>query len=222
MSRAAGRPLVTVSNHASTLDDPCLFSAIMPWRFFFTESSHQRVRWTLCANDICHQNKLLSDFFLAGKTLPIVRGGGTDQPILRLMQERLRSHGDWLHVFPEGRVRQDGHMNKMKAGLAHVLCGVADASPIVLPFHHRGMEDVFRIKTTVPRVGQSVHIIVGEPVDLADLLARCRKVRLWRLDAAVSRHVAACACVLRNQDARAALKTRSCVDVASLRVCRRA
>ena len=175
-SREAGRPLVTVSNHASTLDDPCLLSAMLPWRFFASEASHGQVRWTLCANDICHQNRLLSDFFLAGKTLPIVRGGGQDQAIMQLMRERLRTHGDWLHLFPEGRVRQDGQMNKLKSGLAHLLCGIADVNPVVLPFHHRGMENVLRVKTVLPHIGNNIHIIVGQPIEMADLLRRCRKV----------------------------------------------
>jgi monolysocardiolipin acyltransferase len=159
------------------MDDPCLLCAMLPWSFFATESSHERVRWTLCANDICHQSRLLSDFFRAGKTLPIVRGGGPEQPILQLMAERLRTHGDWLHVFPEGKVRQDGRMNKLKSGLAHVLCGIADAQPVVLPFHHRGMEEVLRVKTFVPHVGKRVSVLVGQPIELADLLQRCRKVR---------------------------------------------
>jgi hypothetical protein len=159
--------------HATFRD---LLSAMLPWKFFATEASHGHVRWTLCANDICHQNRLLSDFFLAGKTLPIVRGGGQDQAIMQLMRERLRTHGDWLHLFPEGRVRQDGQMNKLKSGLAHLLCGIADADPIVLPFHHRGMENVLRVKTTLPHVGNKIHIIVGQPIEMADLLSRCRKV----------------------------------------------
>ena len=198
-SREAGRPLVTVSNHASTLDDPCLLSAMLPWRFFASEASHGQVRWTLCANDICHQNRLLSDFFLAGKTLPIVRGGGQDQAIMQLMRERLRTHGDWLHLFPEGRVRQDGQMNKLKSGLAHLLCGIADANPIVLPFHHRGMENVLRVKTAVPHVGNKIHVIVGQPIEMADLLRRCRKVRSrgpWRA------HMT-CSCGHRRRRSRA-------------------
>jgi monolysocardiolipin acyltransferase len=93
------------------------------------------------------------------------------------MAERLRTHGDWLHVFPEGKVRQDGRMNKLKSGLAHVLCGIADAQPVVLPFHHRGMEEVLRVKTFVPHVGKRVNVLVGQPIELADLLQRCRKVR---------------------------------------------
>ena len=174
-ARRAGQPLVTVSNHASTLDDPTLFCAMLPLRHFATESRHGRVRWTLCANDICHGSQRLSDFFLAGKTLPIVRGAGPGQPILALVAQQLRAHGDWLHVFPEGRVRQDGQMNPLKAGLAGVLCDLADTSPVVLPFHHRGMERVMVAKTQTPRINNRVRILVGEPIEMADLLARCRK-----------------------------------------------
>jgi len=173
--RPAGQPLVTVSNHASTLDDPTLFCAMLPLRHFATESSHGRVRWTLCANDICHSSRLVSQFFLAGKTLPIVRGGGPSQPILSLVAEQLRSRGDWLHVFPEGRVRQDGQLNPLKLGLASVLCDLADSSPVVLPFHHRGMEQVMVVKAAVPRINNRVRILVGEPIPMADLLARCRQ-----------------------------------------------
>lgn len=65
-------------------------------------------------------------------------------------------------------------MNPLKTGLARLLCDVAEADPIVLPFHHSGMEGAMRVKTTVPRVNQRVRVLVGEPLDMADLLARCR------------------------------------------------
>ena len=175
MGREAGRPLITVSNHASTFDDPGLLSVMLPWSFYTSEWRHQKVRWALCANDICHSRPFISAFFLAGKTLPIVRGAGREQPIMAVVEERLRRHGDWLHVFPEGRVRQDGQMNPLKTGLAQILCGVADAQPIVLPFHHRGMEDVMRIPSKRPATGKHVHVLVGEPVQLADLLQRCKQ-----------------------------------------------
>ncbi len=41
-------------------------------------------------------------FFLNGKTLPINRKRGTDQPIMHIAAELVR-RGDWLHVFPEAR-----------------------------------------------------------------------------------------------------------------------
>ena len=114
-ARAPGAGLLTVSNHVrsrvaaalhirpsrpmrarparappqrSTLDDPGLWSALLPLRFFASEGAHGQVRWVLCANDVCHKSRLLRDFFLLGKTLPVVRGGGTQQPVLGLLARR--------------------------------------------------------------------------------------------------------------------------------------
>jgi|AntAceMinimDraft_11_1070367.scaffolds.fasta_scaffold61895_1 hypothetical protein len=40
--------LITVSNHASTFDDPGVLSYLIPFRYFMTEPSHGGVRWTMC------------------------------------------------------------------------------------------------------------------------------------------------------------------------------
>lgn len=72
---------------AGTMDDPSLFSAIFPWRWFLTEPSHHEVRWSLCAKEVCFKNELLRQFFLNGKVLPIERGGGIDQPVMKVAGE---------------------------------------------------------------------------------------------------------------------------------------
>lgn len=45
--------------------------------------------------------------------------------------------------------------------------------PIVLPFYHSGMGRVMPQGSLVPRFGKTVHVTVGKPVGLADLLPRC-------------------------------------------------
>ncbi len=52
-------------------------------------------------------------FFLNGKTLPIDRGGGIDQPVIGVVARRLAA-GDWLHVYPEGRVQPAGDVGGFK------------------------------------------------------------------------------------------------------------
>ena len=52
-------------------------------------------------------------FFLNGKTLPIQRGGGTDQPIMSVAAARLRQ-GDWLHMFPEGKINFHGRLGAFR------------------------------------------------------------------------------------------------------------
>lgn len=135
-ARPPGRGLLSVSNHTSTLDDPALFAALLPLSLFATDplggggggrqqadnnggdendfpaGGGRSVRWSLCAADICfNKGKLLSDFFLAGKTLPVERGAkkGVAQPATEAAAEVLRG-GGWVHVFPEGRVEPSGRL----------------------------------------------------------------------------------------------------------------
>lgn len=61
-SRPPGIPLVTVSNHMSTMDDPLL------WGFKgFPVTDAKLSRWALAAEDICFKSSMLSYFFRLGK-----------------------------------------------------------------------------------------------------------------------------------------------------------
>ncbi|XP_059597867.1 N-acylphosphatidylethanolamine synthase isoform X3 [Vitis vinifera] len=96
-SRPPGIPLITVSNHMSTLDDPVM------WGFKgFPSMDAKLARWVLAAEDICFKNALLSYFFrlvnYTGKCIPITRGAGIYQEHMNEALERL-SDGAW--VMPE-------------------------------------------------------------------------------------------------------------------------
>ena len=182
LARPPGQGLLTVSNHASTLDDPFLFTHLMPWAFYLTEHQHGRTRWALCAKDVCFKHDLLAQFFLSGKTLPVVRGGGIGQEIMQVAAERLAS-GDWLHVFPEGgipthfegRTMEGTRLGRMRWGAAKLICDNANRPPVVLPFFHRGMEAVQPKGSVFPKPGHGVTMTVGEPLELADLLHACKR-----------------------------------------------
>lgn len=105
----------------STMDDPTLFSAMLPWPYFLTEHLHHNMRWTLCAREICYRNLLLGQFFQSGKTLPVVRGEGLSQPIMATVAGEV-AHGRWLHIFPEGRVNYTGTLGPMRWGVGKVVC----------------------------------------------------------------------------------------------------
>lgn len=121
-SRPNGLPLITVSNHMSTLDDPLL------WGFKgFPSCDANLSRWVLAAEDICFKSSPLSYFFrlgkceflclfwlssecscicvggfvsdlviCAGKCIPITRGGGIYQEHMNEALERL-SEGAWVN-----------------------------------------------------------------------------------------------------------------------------
>jgi monolysocardiolipin acyltransferase len=175
--RPPGEGLITVSNHTSTLDDPALLCALLPWRFFATEAAHGRVRWALCARELCYANPFLAAFFASGKTLPVERGAGVGQPVMRVAAGEV-ARGGWLHLFPEGRVGYSGALGPLRWGVGKVVCDAAlargGAPPTVLPFYHSGMGGVMPRRARVPRAGRRVDIVVGEPVALEPaLIARC-------------------------------------------------
>ena len=67
------RPLITYSNHASCLDDPLMWGALLPLKWQFNSDRH---RWSGAAAEVCFSKKWHSMFFSLGKTFPIIRGEG--------------------------------------------------------------------------------------------------------------------------------------------------
>ncbi|OAE33885.1 hypothetical protein AXG93_3037s1080 [Marchantia polymorpha subsp. ruderalis] len=186
-SRPSDTPLVTVSNHMSTvglrsvpvsmyrLDDPLM------WGMKGLPITDPKLsRWTLTAEDICFTNPIFSYFFRLGKCLPVRRGAGIHQPY---MDEALDviNRGDWLHTFPEGKLSQEeGPMRRLKWGTASLIAR-ASVQPIVLPIAHSGYEKVPKVwpssVTTVlpenymfgrrpllPLPMKRITIVVGEPM----------------------------------------------------------
>lgn len=104
----------------STIDDPTLHCALLPASFFFTEHRHRKNRWVTCAEEMCFRNEFLRSvqiplrglkvhpsflrqFFMTGKTLPVKRGGGVNQPVMIKLAQMIKK-GGWVHIFPEGNV----------------------------------------------------------------------------------------------------------------------
>ena len=71
-SRNKNEALLTVSNHCSTIDDPTLFASFTPAYLKISPVGNEKVRWTLCSQEICFKNDLLGSMFGAGKVMPIV------------------------------------------------------------------------------------------------------------------------------------------------------
>ena len=65
------------------------------------------MRWGACAQEICFANDFFSFFFGCGKVLPVRRGNGVMQHSWTLFATQVKK-GQWVHVFPEAAVYQDG------------------------------------------------------------------------------------------------------------------
>ena len=74
-----------------------------------------------------HSRVLRSQFFLSGKTLPIERGQGLRQPAMQTAAQLL-AQGDWVHLFPEGRVSFSGRLQACRWGVGKLICDAVTQS----------------------------------------------------------------------------------------------
>jgi len=170
--RSPGRPLITVANHTSTVDDPMLLAAITPWSLLTSPSAS---RWGWCAQEFCFTNPIVSAFFTLGKVFAVRRGGGLYQPAMSEAMAHMQS-GHWMHVFPEGKCDQDGKgVSELRWGIGKL---IADSSvrPVVVPFVHRGMERVMPFGSMIPKSGHKVRVLVGDPIQFDDIFDRFNKL----------------------------------------------
>ncbi|CAG0891176.1 unnamed protein product [Cyprideis torosa] len=161
--RNSGQGLVTVCNHYSCYDDPGLWSAILPYREFFQPKT---MRWSSAAEDICFTNKPYSWFFSSGKVVPLVRGWGVYQKGMDFLLHRL-NEGQWVHIFPEGRVNLQKQPIRLKWGVGRLVAEAAK-TPLVLPFWHIGMDRVLPpLPPYIPRFRKKVLVVFGDPIDFS-------------------------------------------------------
>lgn len=169
---SANVPLLTVSNHHSCFDDPGIWG-VLPLRQICNKNV---TRWSLAAHDICFTNRLHSRFFMSGKCIPVVRGAGVHQPAIDVCIEKLAA-GDWVHIFPEGKVNVTKETVRFKWGIGRILFETP-RMPTIVPIWHEGMDTV--LPNTPPYIlqfGKKITINVGEPIDLQELVERLRAER---------------------------------------------
>lgn len=168
-------PLVTFSNHISCIDDPVLWGSILPLSYYFRK--HEYVRWSAAAREICFSKRWHSILFALGKTFPIDRGAGINQPAMEFALGLLR-HNQWLHFFPEGRVMRDANNQPItnidrgynfKWGLSKLIIDYLKHGDNnnankgkqirLLPFYHVGLDEILPVgRPYIPRTGKKITV----------------------------------------------------------------
>ncbi|KAE9593694.1 putative transferase [Lupinus albus] len=168
LERPKGKPLLTVSNHVASMDDPLVIASLLPPKVLMDAKN---LRWTLCATDRCFKNPVTSAFFRSLKVLPVARGEGIYQKGMDMAILKL-NHGGWVHLFPEGSRSRDGGktMGSSKRGVGRLVLD-GDSMPIVVPFVHTGMQDIMPIGASFPRIGKMVTVLIGDPINFDDILS---------------------------------------------------
>ncbi|KAK7337744.1 hypothetical protein VNO77_18331 [Canavalia gladiata] len=167
LERPKDKPLLTVSNHVASMDDPLVIASLLPPHVLLDAKN---LRWTLCATDRCFKNPVTSAFFRSVKVLPVSRGDGIYQEGMDMALSKL-NHGGWVHIFPEGSRSRDGGktMGSSKRGVGRLVLD-GDSMPLVVPFVHTGMQEIMPVGANFPRIGKMVTVLIGDPINFEDIL----------------------------------------------------
>ena len=144
-------PVIIASNHRSFLD-----SIFIPLVI--------RRRVTFVAKAEYFDDKRVAWFFRGVGQIPIRREGGSASERALQSATEVLEHGGVFGIYPEGTRTRDGKLHRGHTGVARL--ALRTGAPIV-PVGLVGTDEVQPVDRKMPRLGRTVHIRFGEPIDLS-------------------------------------------------------
>lgn len=199
LARDPDTPLMTVSNHRSLIDDPCIFSSLLP---YYQNIQPRYIRYSLCAQEYCFNDAALPSLVHAiagaGKVLPILRGAGINQPLL-LDYAHLLAASHWVHMYPEGGIwqlpelggrkgKRAEEVGKLKWGVGKLIAH-CPKKPKVIVLYFSGLDTAIpqhpetkRVESVIPKPGHQVRVRFSEEIVFDDLIEQyeAQHGKLWK------------------------------------------
>lgn len=106
-----------------------------------------------------------------------MRGIGVYQEAINLCIEKC-ALGQWVHVFPEGKVNMTKEEMRLKWGVGRIIYE-SPRIPIILPLWHEGMDTVLpNVEPYKLQWRKKVTVNIGEPLDLNEFVQTLKDTRV--------------------------------------------
>jgi 1-acyl-sn-glycerol-3-phosphate acyltransferase len=148
-------PAILASNHLSAIDS-ILVPAVMRRSVYYLAKNEY-----FMAPGI--KGTVLKHLMYGLNQLPVDRSGGRASLMALDAALPILRDGHVLGIYPEGTRSPDGRLYRGRPGVAKL---ALDAPAPIIPIGIIGTERIQPIGTTVPRLGPSMEIRIGEPLDL--------------------------------------------------------
>ncbi|OGY46895.1 MAG: hypothetical protein A2840_01510 [Candidatus Buchananbacteria bacterium RIFCSPHIGHO2_01_FULL_47_11b] len=158
--------VLIISNHLTMIDSWFIGIALFwPWVLLRPELTP----WHVPERKNFFKNRALALLFRFWKCMPITRGSGDFLTKLTQLGAELKKSS--LIIFPEGTRNRNPKSGQLYAWRGGPTLIAHRNQAMVVPVAIRGTEDVLPIGSVWPKFGQRIVVVVGEPIDTADIYA---------------------------------------------------
>jgi 1-acyl-sn-glycerol-3-phosphate acyltransferase len=123
------------------------------------------------------KGRLTAAFFRGIKQIPVERGNGRAALNALDIALRVLAEGELFGIYPEGTRSPDGKMHRGHTGIARI---ALEAKVPVIPVAMINTDKVQPIGARLPRLGHSIGVRIGAPLDYTDRAEGPRNPKLLR------------------------------------------